>query len=169
MGVEFYLVSDEAREKYRLGGGHWYECEVPSSRDALMETAKAVALNYDAGIGEARRFARDLAEWAEAHGGKVRIVSDAEEKYEEIIDYKETGSAFDQPRMSHDDIQKRVKQAADELCEELGADDANITVRIENTPMLDDPDERVFYEYIAISGYTEQLSGYRVVRKKQKQ
>jgi len=169
MGVVYYLVSDECKETYCLGGGYWGDCGPLPSVEELKETACRVSTDYDASRGQARRFANELAQWATERGGKVRLMNDADDGFSKLDEYADTGSVYDRKELSNEDIRQRVEQVADDLRHELGADEATVSVVIEGPPpyMIDEPDERHYWEYTGTSGYDKQSSGYRMRREYQ--
>lgn len=166
MGVYYFLVSDEAKEMYALGGGYWHNSSPHPSKEEVMDLARDIAANYDAGRSEAHRFALELGRWVEKHNGKVRILSDADDAFEEVKDYTETGDAYSRHVMSREEIKQRVKQVADSLRDELGADSVDIVAVIDSTPLIENPDEYHLFEFVGISRYDREFSGYQMIRKK---
>lgn len=167
MGVSYYLVSDETKEMYALGKGCWHDCSSQPSKEEVMTVARNIATNYDAGRSEAHRFALELGRWVEKHDGKVRILNDADDAFDEAADdYTETGNIYDRHVMSREEIEQRVKQVADSLRDELGADSVDIVAVIDGTPLIEDPDEYHLFEFVGISRYDREFSGYQMIRKK---
>lgn len=164
MGVDYYLVNDESMERYALGRGRWFDCGRTLDVGELKGLAEEIALDYGSGTADARRFANELVKWANERPGDVRIVSDHDEDYEKVQDYETTGDVYERREITQDDIRRRVEKTADALRDEFGADDVQIFMRTEDTSLLDDSDERHIWEYVAVSGYSSQSSGFKLIR-----
>lgn len=164
MGVDYYLVSHDHEEMCMLGRGYWHQLSEQPSIEELRDIALNIALDRDASTSEARRATNKLIQWVEAHGLPVSVMSDAEEAFAEMRDYTVTGDFTDCETMSPEDVQKDIEKAAEFLRDELGADDVRITVRLEKTPLLDNPDELLIWEHVRVLGFDTRMSGYRLMR-----